>query len=117
MDAQAVCDDGVLQVHEAKCARCGRCCYAKLLVEEKVIYTNVPCRYLDTGTNLCTVYGRRREVNPDCLDVEAGTKRGVFPADCPYVRDIPGYRAPILDVGRSELAELLGTVEAEEVEV
>jgi uncharacterized cysteine cluster protein YcgN (CxxCxxCC family) len=116
VDAQAVLDDGVLQVHEAECLRCGRCCYAKLLVEDRVIYTDVPCRYLDTGTRLCTVYGRRHEVNPDCLDVEAGIRRGVFPADCPYVRDIPGYRPPVLDPGPGELAEFLGALEAEEVE-
>ncbi len=108
-------DDEALQAHEARCLRCGRCCYAKLLVEDRIIYTDIPCRYMDVETNLCRVYERRHEVNPDCLGVEAGTKRGVFPADCPYVKDIPGYRAPILDVGRSELAELLEAAEAEEV--
>ena len=106
------------EAHEARCLRCGRCCYAKLLVGDRIVYyTGIPCRYLDAETNLCRVYERRHEANPDCLGVEAGTKRGVFPADCPYVRDIPGYRAPITDVGRGELAELLGAVEAEEVKV
>ena len=105
------------QAHEAKCLRCGRCCYAKLLVEDRIIYVDVPCRHLDVETNLCRVYERRHELNPDCLDVEAGTKRGVFPADCPYVRDVPGYRAPIIDPDPGELAELLQTVEAEEVEI
>ncbi len=80
---------------EAVCRRCGRCCHAKLLVGDVVIYTDTPCRYLDVETKLCTVYERRREVNPDCIDVEEGIARGVFPADCPYVEGLSGYKPPV----------------------
>ena len=107
---------GARRAHEAKCLKCGRCCHAKLVVGDRVVYTDVPCAYLDVETKLCTVYERRHEVNPDCLDVEAGTKRGVFPTDCPYVRDVPGYKPPVTGLGPEEILELIGALEAEEVE-
>ena len=106
--------------HEAKCLKCGRCCYAKLRVKladgDRVVYTHTPCTYLHVETNLCTVYERRHEMNPDCLGVEAGIARGVFPADCPYVRDVPCYRPPVTDLVPEEILELIGALEAEEVE-
>ena len=80
---------------ESLCRKCGRCCYAKTIVEGRVIQTHVPCRYLDTVTNLCTMYERRHEVNPHCLTVREGIEQGVFPADCPYVQGIEGYVPPI----------------------
>lgn len=104
------------QAHEAKCRRCGRCCFAKLRVGDRVVYLDSPCAHLDLETRLCRVYGRRHEVNPGCLTVEEGTRRGVFPADCPYVAGLPGYRAPIEDPGPGFLAEALNALDAEEVE-
>jgi len=80
---------------EKKCLRCGRCCFAKLWIGGRIYYTPFPCKYLDLRTRLCTVYDRRHEVNPECLSIEAGIKLGVFPKDCPYVRDIPDYTPPI----------------------
>ncbi len=77
--------------HDAACRRCGRCCYEKLIVDSHVFATYKPCRYLDVRTNLCKAYERRFEVNPRCLDVKTGIAFGVFPADCPYVRDLPDY--------------------------
>ena len=102
-------------LHEAECRRCGRCCYAKLLVGDRVIYTDVPCAYLDLQTRLCRVYERRHEMNPDCLRVEEGIRRGVFPADCPYVAGIAGYKAPIEDADDATLAAALDALGAEEV--
>ncbi|MHC4713761.1 MAG: CxxCxxCC domain-containing protein [Planctomycetota bacterium] len=87
------------------CRRCGRCCYAKIDFEDEVYYTDIPCPYLDTQTNLCTVYEKRFDMNPRCLTAEEGIILGVFPADCPYVRDIEGYRPPHT---KDELAEIAG---------
>jgi hypothetical protein len=100
---------------EGICRRCGRCCYQKLLLGDIVVYTNVPCPHLDLETKLCTVYERRHEVNPDCLGVEDGLRRGVFRADCPYAEGVPGYRPPIEDPSPSLLAEILEELEPEEV--
>ena len=83
------------EAHEAKCLRCGRCCCKKIIIGETVFYTPFTCRYLDVETKLCTVYERRHELNPGCLSVEKGIERGVFPADCPYVRGIEGYVPPV----------------------
>jgi len=83
-----------LEEHEARCRRCGRCCYEKHIIGDRVFLTRLPCRYLDTRTNLCTIYEKRHEICPGCLDVPTGIEFGVFPADCPYVQDIPGYRPP-----------------------
>ena len=79
---------------EEVCQRCGRCCASKVLIGEEVHYTPFFCRYLDMETHRCTIYHRRHSVNPECLSLEEGILLGVFPADCPYVRDIPHYRAP-----------------------
>jgi uncharacterized cysteine cluster protein YcgN (CxxCxxCC family) len=78
--------------HEALCRRCARCCYEKLIVDGRVFTTRAPCPYLDVQTRLCTVYERRLQVNPRCLDVKQGIELGVFPASCPYVRGLRGYR-------------------------
>ncbi len=78
--------------HEALCRRCGRCCYEKFIVDGCVFTRRTPCPHLDVRTRLCTVYERRFQVNPRCLDVEQGIKFGVFPASCPYVRGLRDYK-------------------------
>lgn len=80
---------------EELCQRCGRCCSAKVIIDGQVHYTPFFCRYLDTKTRLCAIYDRRHETNPDCLSLEEGILMGVFPADCPYVRNLPQYRPPV----------------------
>jgi uncharacterized cysteine cluster protein YcgN (CxxCxxCC family) len=86
------------------------------LVGDTVVYTNSPCVHLDLETKLCRVYEDRHETNPDCLSVARGIERGVFPADCPYVAGLPGYRPPVLDPGPELLSELLEMLQTEEVE-
>ncbi len=94
---------------ENLCRRCGRCCHVKFVIGDEVFITAEPCPYLDVETNLCTVYERRHEANPNCLTVEEGIARRVFPADCPYVADLPGYRPPreewsVADIEQASLA-------------
>lgn len=86
------------------CLRCGRCCYAKLIIDGEVVYTPFPCPHLDAATRLCTVYERRHEVNPECITLEEGIRLGVFPGDCPYVRGLPDYVPPRLELTAEELA-------------
>lgn len=93
------------------CEKCGRCCYAKLIIGGEIVYTPFPCPYLDEATRLCTVYERRHEVNPDCLPVEMGIRFGVFPPDCPYVRDLPGYVPPRLGMTPEEIEAYADEVE------
>jgi len=79
---------------EERCRRCGRCCVAKVIIGGEVHFTPFFCRHLDLKTQLCAIYDRRHELNPDCLSVEEGLLLGVFPADCPYVAGYPHYRPP-----------------------
>ena len=95
-------------VHEAKCRRCGRCCYSKIIYRGRMFYTPFPCQYLDEKTRLCRVYARRHQTNPDCLSVEEGLKLGVFHADCPYAENVPNYKAPVVNQISPEMARLIG---------
>ncbi|MFW6107769.1 MAG: YcgN family cysteine cluster protein [bacterium] len=85
------------------CERCGRCCHLKMILDAEVVYLPFYCEYYDPETKECTVYERRFEVNPHCLTVAEGIELGVFPADCPYVRDHPGYTPPRTECSPAEL--------------
>ena len=101
---------------EARCRRCGRCCTVKYVVGGVVFTGEGCCRHLDRDSLLCTIYERRREINPDCLDVRTGLKLGVFPPDCPYVQGIEDYVPPYplpLDA-ETEAALLDGRVQTPE---
>ena len=76
---------------ESLCRRCARCCYEKVILDGHVFTLRSPCRFLDETSRRCRVYPERHEKNPRCLTVEQGIEWGVFPADCPYVRDLPDY--------------------------
>ncbi|MFH0822861.1 MAG: hypothetical protein V2B18_08915 [Pseudomonadota bacterium] len=76
---------------EALCTRCGKCCYEKVdLGGGVVVYTDEPCKYLDTTTNLCKVYSRRDVVEPDCMSLTEQLVRTLnwLPKDCAYVEHI-----------------------------
>lgn len=89
------CGDTKSDAHEALCTNCGKCCYKKIIIGRTVYITPFPCEYLNTDTNMCTIYDRRHELNPYCLNVEDAIKHNSFPADCPYVEEQapPRYRA------------------------
>jgi hypothetical protein len=81
---------------EARCRRCGRCCYEKIDYEGEIYYTDEPCEYLDLQTRLCTIYDQRRhQIREGCAPLTPEVlKMGALPADCPYVEGIEDYRAP-----------------------
>ena len=84
--------------HEGLCNNCGKCCYKKIIVGRAVFITPFPCEFLDTNTNLCTIYDKRHELNPHCLSVEEGMKVSAFPEDCPYVPELaPKNYSPAKD--------------------
>lgn len=71
---------------DAICERCGRCCYEKYDYRGKILYTDTPCQYLNTETNLCRIYNRRAELHPDCARLTPElVDAGILPHDCPYV--------------------------------
>lgn len=82
---------------EARCRRCGRCCYEKVEFDGEVFYTDTPCENLDPVTRLCAVYPARSRLRPGCVSLTPRIiARGVLPADCPYVQGIENYPAPHL---------------------
>jgi len=75
---------------DARCKQCGRCCFEKLLGKRgRIIYTDIPCRYLDVATRRCKVFERRFAINPSCVKLtpEILPRLNWLPADC-------GYRDP-----------------------
>lgn len=82
---------------EARCRRCGRCCYEKIEDDAGIHYTDVPCEMLDLATHHCTVYATREQSRPGCRALTPDlVRRGLLPADCPYVADLVDYRPPKL---------------------
>jgi uncharacterized cysteine cluster protein YcgN (CxxCxxCC family) len=82
---------------ELRCRRCGRCCYEKIEYEGRVYYTDKPCDKLDLSTSLCSVYDVRLIEKPQCMALtREALRRGILPADCPYVTDMTDYNAPQL---------------------
>ena len=62
-------EDLSLPQWERLCDRCGWCCVKKLedADSERIYFTNVCCRLLDTDTCLCTAYVQRRQKVADCI--------------------------------------------------
>lgn len=54
------------------------------------MYTEEPCMHLDTETNLCKVYERRHEEEPDCMSLTEHLVRTLnwLPEECAYVEYI-----------------------------
>ncbi len=78
-----------------------------MAVGGEIVYLPLFCDHFDPDARLCTIYERRYELNRRCLTVEEGIKLGVFPADCPFVRDAPGYRPPREQCTEDELSRYL----------
>ena len=58
-----------------------------------VYYTDMPCKYLDQGTRLCTIYRRRKSLNPECaILTPALIRAGILPEQCPYLAHVEGGR-------------------------
>ncbi len=76
---------------ENLCVNCpdeirGICCYYLGLIEGHLIYLpNHPCKYLDLNTQKCSIYEKRKEINPNCLTLKEMYIKGTLPKRCPYV--------------------------------
>jgi uncharacterized protein len=92
---------------ESLCRKCGRCCREKVEVEGIVFYVKGYCRYLDTETKMCTVYEKRKTVNPECASIDDGIRRGMLPGNCPYVADMADYIAPVEEWDDPDLLKLI----------
>jgi len=54
---------------DSLCDGCGICCLEKLEDKStgKIRTTSISCKYLDTYSCRCTIYGIRSVANPDCI--------------------------------------------------
>ena len=81
---------------ESVCRRCGQCCYSSVMFRNRLtIIPDLPCKHLlrqSDNSTLCAIYSSRQQVSEWCNHMTPQTvNAGLFPEDCPYVRDIPGY--------------------------
>lgn len=83
--------DMPLEVWEALCRKCGKCCTEKVDINDRIYMSKKYCRFLDKKTMQCSVYEDRHVAEPGCMSVPDGVKAGIFPADCPYVQTVEGY--------------------------
>jgi uncharacterized cysteine cluster protein YcgN (CxxCxxCC family) len=89
---------------ESVCRQCGQCCYSSVLYEDRlVIIPELPCKYLVKKSDtvaVCAIYPNRHQLVKWCNPVNQSTvAKGLFPDDCPYVKDIPGY------VGKTQMGD------------
>ncbi|WP_426959233.1 YcgN family cysteine cluster protein [Muricoccus radiodurans] len=89
---------------ESLCDGCGRCCLHKLRDEdtERVHFTNVACRLLDTQSCRCKDYPGRQARVPDCVRLTPEDVRDLdwLPPSCAYRlvadgKDLPDWH-PLL---------------------
>ncbi len=83
---------------EALCDGCALCCLVKLQDEDtnEVLYTSVSCRYLDTVSCRCTIYGERTAKVPGCVSMTPSLARALswLPDSCAYRRVAEGKPLP-----------------------
>lgn len=65
----------------------------KVRFSDCVMAVESSCEHFDKRTNLCKVYERRFEMNPECLTVKQAIEQRVLPDDCPYVKNVKPYKS------------------------
>ena len=83
---------------ESMCVDCGLCCYASVPVNksESAYVPELRCKHLEieksSGKSCCNVYENRLEVAKGwCMPLAEAIQKGLFPEQCPYVRDMKDY--------------------------
>lgn len=87
------------QQWENLCNKCGKCCFDKVLKENGVLVIdyNKPCPHLTyVGRKAsCSVYEKRFDKCNQCNTIPEAIQKRYLPADCPYVKTVVKYKAPI----------------------
>lgn len=82
---------------ESLCVDCGICCHAAVPVAKGVnaVIPELHCKHLQRdcdGKTACGVYDKRLDVAKGwCNALEDAIEKGLFPNNCPYVSNMPGY--------------------------
>jgi len=73
---------------ESLCDGCALCCLIKLedADTQRISYTDIACKLLDSGTCRCTDYKNRQHTVPDCITLSTKNVKGLkwMPATCAY---------------------------------
>jgi len=73
---------------ESLCDGCALCCLIKLEDADtnKISYTDIACKLLDSGTCRCTDYKNRQHTVPDCITLSTKNVKSLnwMPATCAY---------------------------------
>ena len=85
----------VAHVHEAKCKRCGKCCWFTERGRFGRYRLTRPCPFLGVG-NRCVLYGVHESCVPWCTSVETARASGRLPAGCGYVIGVKGYKSKVV---------------------
>ncbi len=102
---------------EQLCDGCAKCCLNKLEDEEanRVVYTRVACRLLDSEQCRCTDYDNRLTLAPNCIQVTPAMARSAkwLPDSCAYRlvaegRDLPSWHPLLSTSGDSTPAVSAG---------
>ena len=98
---------------ESLCDRCGKCCVIKLIDEstEKLYYTKVSCKLLNTNNCSCKNYPNRKKLIPDCVELNADNIKEFnwLPKTCAYRlidegKDLPEWH-PLIQKNRRLMDE------------
>lgn len=83
---------------ESLCVDCGLCCHAAVPVAKGVtaVIPELACKHLARacdGKTSCGVYDKRLDVAKGwCNALGDAIEKGLFPNECPYVKDMPNYQ-------------------------
>ena len=73
---------------ESLCDGCALCCLIKLedADTQRISYTDIACKLLDSGTCRCTDYKNRQHTVPDCITLSTKNVKSLdwMPATCAY---------------------------------
>lgn len=114
---------------EQICDGCAKCCLHKFIADdtveeltttdkfnegETIDFTNIACQYLNDKTCSCTVYPKRRELVPDCVELTPENLNDIFymPPSCSYRRlqegrGLPSWH-PLLNKGKKSKMHQVG---------
>lgn len=87
------------QAWEGICKNCGKCCFDKSLNQNNIAFINYdkPCPNLKfVGKRAeCGVYSDRFTKCEVCQTIPEAIHKRYLPADCPYVKSVASYKAPV----------------------
>ena len=84
---------------EDACNKCGKCCFVKSVNQNGIQFINYdkPCEHLQyIGKKArCAVYDDRFVKCSVCNTIPEAIQKRFLPSDCPYIKSVAQYKAPV----------------------